>query len=101
VFSFKLVLLIYDRLQATSRVFNEGGRRLKAFGNITDLSDLPVLTGDEYEMLAQWLVVVLHDGSGILSPTSTKVCVSVALCQCAVHSAPKFPLYVSGVSDIC
>lgn len=63
----------FARINTLSRAFREGHRALRAFTNITSLADLPTMTGDEYEMLVQWLAILLQDGDGILDRENTKV----------------------------
>lgn len=40
---------------------------------LTTLAELPIVTGEQYGMLFQWLPAVLQDGDGILSEPMTLV----------------------------
>ena len=55
--------------------FKEGDRYLRAFAakDITSLKHLPHLTADQWLMLAQWFVLALQDGHGVLTPHATVV----------------------------
>lgn len=56
-----------------SRSYCDGVRRLRAFTGLTSLSKLPTLTGDENEMLLQWIGFLMQDCRGILKPATAKV----------------------------
>ena len=72
-FTLSCFILHHCRLAEVSCLFNEGSRFLRGFNNIKSLDKLPTMTGDEREMLMQWLPVALQSGDGILSEDNTRV----------------------------
>lgn len=61
------------RLATLSYAVSEGDSKMRPMPKITTLEDLPIVTGEQYGMLFQWLPVILQDGNDILSPSMTLV----------------------------
>ena len=87
------IVVIFDyfsccRLKAHSRTFQDGWRHMKAFhtSNIKSLTSLPIMIGDEYEQVLQWLVLIIQDGDGILDESATLVRPQVLLVGPSHHS---------------
>ena len=68
-----LISSMLFRLALLSYSVSEGDGRMRPMPILTTLAELPIVTGEQYGMLFQWLPAVLQDGDGILSEPMTLV----------------------------